>query len=67
MSKNIKEIEFIDTMKYAVNLISFPLFYSIQALLVYFFFGWKIALIYWFTSCFLVFIYTKFSVTNTEN
>lgn len=67
MSKNIDEIEFIDTMKYAVNMISFPVFYTLQAYFIHLFFGWKIASIYWISSFLLVFIYTKFSVTNTED
>jgi len=67
MSKNIKEIEFIDTMKYAVNVISFPIFYTLQAFIIHLFFGWKIAGIYFITSFLLVLLYTKFSVTNTEN
>ncbi len=66
MKKNIKEIEFVDTMRYAVNVIAFPIFYLLQALLISFFFGWKIALGYCFVSYFLVFVYTKFSVANTE-
>lgn len=67
ISKTIAEIEFIDTMKYAINLISFPVFYALQAYLLYLFFGWKVAIIYWVSSFLLVFIYTKLSVTNTEN
>ncbi|TXD52091.1 acyltransferase [Polaribacter sp. IC066] len=67
LSKNIGEIEFIDTMKYAVNAISFPVFYSLQALLIHFLFGWNIAISYWLLSFVLVLVYTKFSVTNTEN
>lgn len=67
MSKNIGEIEFVDTMKYAVNVISFPVFYTIQAFIIHFFYGWEIAGIYWVASYLLVFMYTKFSVTNTEN
>lgn len=66
MKKNIQEIEFVDTMRYAVNVITFPIFYLLQSLLISFFFGWKIALGYWFVSYFLVFVYTKFSVANTE-
>lgn len=66
MSKNIGEIEFIDTMKYAVNVISFPIFYSIQAFVIHFFFGWNIAGIYYLASFLLIFVYTKFSVTNAE-
>lgn len=67
MSKNIGEIEFIDTMKFSINVISFPVFYFLQALLIYFFLGWKFALLYWLSSYLLVFVYTKFSVTNTED
>ena len=67
MSKNIDEIEFVDTMKYAVNAISFPIFYGLQAFLISFFFGWRIAGIYFIASILLVFVYTKFSVTNTES
>lgn len=67
MSKNIDEIEFIDTMKYGVNVICFPLFYFLQALLIYFFFGLEIAVIYWLASFLLVFVYTKIPVANTEN
>jgi 1-acyl-sn-glycerol-3-phosphate acyltransferase len=66
MSKNIGEIEFIDTMKFAINVISFPLFYTLQALVISIFFEWKIASIYWLSSVLLVFIYTKCSPTNTE-
>jgi 1-acyl-sn-glycerol-3-phosphate acyltransferase len=67
ISKSIGEIEFVDTMKYGINVISFPVFYTLQALVVRFFFGWNIAEIYWFLSFLLVFLYTKFSVSNTED
>ncbi|MFT6066450.1 MAG: 1-acyl-sn-glycerol-3-phosphate acyltransferase [Paraglaciecola sp.] len=66
-SKRIGEVEFIDTMKYAINVISFPIFYSLQAVMLNLFFGWKIAGIYWWLSFLLVFLYTKLSITNTEN
>jgi 1-acyl-sn-glycerol-3-phosphate acyltransferase len=67
VSKNIDEVEFIDTMKFTVNVISFPLFYTLQALVISVFFGWGIACIYWVSSVLLVFIHTKLSVTNTED
>jgi 1-acyl-sn-glycerol-3-phosphate acyltransferase len=54
-------------MKYAINVISFPIFYSLQAVMLNLFFGWKIASIYWWLSFLLVFLYTKLSITNTEN
>lgn len=67
MSKNIDEIEFVDTMKYGVNVISFPIFYGLQAFVIHFFLGWENAGIYFVASILLVFIFTKFSVTNTES
>ena len=67
MSKNIGEIEFVDTLKYGINVVSFPIFYILQAFIVHFFLGWKIARIYYLVSFLLILIYTKFSVTNTEN
>ena len=67
LSKGNHEIEFMDTLRYAVNVISFPLFYFIQALIINSVFNWKFAMIYFFASIFLIFVYTKASVTNTEN
>lgn len=67
MKKNIREIEFVDTMRYAVNVIAFPIFYLLQALLISFFFGWKIAVCYWIASYLVIFVYTKLSTTNTED
>lgn len=67
ISRNIGEIEFVDTLKYTVNAISFPIFYSLQAFVISFFLGWNIAIIYWFLSFLVVFLYTKFSVMNTED
>lgn len=67
ISQSIGEIEFVDTMKYAINVISFPVFYTLQALVIHFFFGWNIAVIYWVLSSLLVLLYTKFSVSNTED
>lgn len=65
--KKIKEIEFIDTLKYGINVITFPLFYFLQALLIRFFYEWKIAGLYFLLSFLMVFVYTKCAVTNTEN
>jgi len=66
MAKNIAEIEFVDTMKYAINVIAFPIFYLLQAFALGILFSWSVAGIYWITSYFLVVVYTKFSPTNTE-
>lgn len=67
MFKNIAEIEFIDTMKYGVNVVTFPIFYFLQSLIVYYFLGSKVALAYFISSFLLVFFYSKLAITNTEN
>ena len=65
-SKKNTDIDFIDTFRFTFNLFSFPVFYALQTLIVSFFFGNKIALLYLAFSLLIVFIYTKFSPTNTE-
>lgn len=66
-SKKIKEIEFVDTMRFSMSAISFPLFYGVQAGIISYIFDVKIAMIYFFTSVFLVLFYTKTAPINTEN
>lgn len=66
VSKKINEIEFVDTFRFGINAISFPLFYGIQSWILYLLFGWKIAVIYFAVSVVLVLLYTKLSPTNTE-
>jgi hypothetical protein len=67
MSKNIGEIEFIDTMQYGVNVVTFPLFYILQSMVLSFFFGWQMALYYLILSIIAVYLYTKMAPANTEN
>ena len=66
-SKKIDEIEFVDTFRFGLGIVIFPLFYLLQSLVIHYFFGGKIALIYFSVSFLLVLIYTKFSPTNTED
>lgn len=66
-SKNIKEIEFVDTMKFSINLIGFLLFYGLQAGIFSLIFELKVGLLYFFTSLLLVLFYTKTAPTNTED
>ena len=66
-SKNISEIEFIDTMQYVVNVVTFPLFYILQSILLSFLFGWKFAIYYLILSVFTVYVYTKLAPVNTES
>jgi 1-acyl-sn-glycerol-3-phosphate acyltransferase len=67
VSKIIKEVEFIDTMKFSINVLSCLFFYSIQTLIVSLLFDVKTGFIYFLISIFMVFFYTKTAPTNTEN
>lgn len=66
LSKKIDEIEFVDTFRFAVNTLTFSLFYGIQTCIVAFLFNAKIALAYLFISLLLVVVYAKLAPTNTE-
>lgn len=67
MSKNINEMEFVDTFRYGLNVILFPLFYSLQAFIIGVFYDGKTVLYYIVISLILILFYAKFSVTNTED
>ncbi|WP_296636400.1 1-acyl-sn-glycerol-3-phosphate acyltransferase [Polaribacter sp.] len=66
-SKNISEIEFIDTMQYGINVVTFPLFYILQSILLSFLYGWQFATYYFILSVFIVYVYTKLAPVNTES
>lgn len=61
LEKNIKEIEFISTFRFAVGATLFPLFYILQSLIINSFFGNKIAFIYFICSILLGLLLTKTS------
>ena len=65
-SKKIIDIEFVDTFRFGIGTVLVPLFYLLQSLVLYYFFGRKIAAIYFVISIVLVLFYTKLSPTNTE-
>ncbi|PWG06344.1 acyltransferase [Polaribacter aquimarinus] len=65
-SKKIDEIEFIDTFRFGLNAVTFPVFYIFQSLIIQSFWGWRIAGVYFFISLLLILIHSKFSVTNSE-
>lgn len=65
--RKIKEIEFIDTMKYGINVILLPIWYTIICFVLNYYFNSKIALCYFLFSILSIFIYVKFSPTNTES
>lgn len=66
-SKKVDEIEFVDTFRFAMNIVLFPLFYVLQAFIIY-----KLtnnvnyAILYFISSIILVLLYTKTSATNSE-
>ena len=66
-TKIIKEIEFVDTMKFSINVLTCLFFYSFQALIIGMLLNFKIGLFYFLMSIFMVFFYTKTAPTNTEN
>ncbi|WBX72134.1 lysophospholipid acyltransferase family protein [Tenacibaculum retecalamus] len=63
LSKKVPEIEFIDTFRFTLSIVLFPLFYILQSLILYFFFDWKIAIVYLVMSILTVLFYTKLSTT----
>ena len=65
--KTIKEKEFVDTFRFGLNLITFPLYYFFQAWILHFFFSWNVAFLYLSISFAMVLIYVKLSPTNTED
>ncbi|WP_334058927.1 lysophospholipid acyltransferase family protein [Polaribacter sp. P097] len=65
-SKNIGEIEFVDTLKYGINVITIPLFYILQAFVISYFTPSKYAVIYLFISVLIVYGYTKLAPANAE-
>lgn len=67
IAKKIDEAEFIDTFRFAINLVLFPVFYGLQTWIIWLFFNWKIAISYLLISLLLILVYSKFSPTNTEN
>lgn len=66
-SKKNDEIEFVDTFRFTLSLFTFPFLYISQTWIIDLFFDWKIATCYLLSSLFLLIIYSKCSVANTEN
>lgn len=60
IAKKVDEIEFVDTFRFGINVVTFPLFYGIQSWILSLFFGWKVGLTYLGISLLLLLIYTKF-------
>ena len=67
VSKKINDIEFVDTFRFTFCLFVFPVFYGLQTWVINLLFDWKVGVCYVLTSLFLIVVYSKISVTNTEN
>ena len=67
IAKKINEVEFVDTFRFAINVLTFPVFYGLQTCIIGLFIDWKIAIYYLIISLLLILIYSNFSPTNTEN
>ena len=65
--KTIREQEFVDTFRFALNMITFPLNYLLQGIIISTFTNAKIGLFYFICSLLLVFFYTKLAPTPTED
>lgn len=61
------EIEFVDTFRFGINTITFGLFYLIQTYLVFVFFDWKTAAIYFVSSLVAVLLFSKFHTSSAES
>jgi len=64
LKSNIKEAIFSHTFRFAVIATLFPLFYLLQAIIVYYFFNFKYALIYLLISIALGLITTKTNIVT---
>jgi 1-acyl-sn-glycerol-3-phosphate acyltransferase len=65
-AKQVKEIEFIDTFRFTLNLLLFSIFYCIQAWALSMYFGNLIGFFYLSASAFMVLIYSKLAPTNAK-
>ena len=63
LSRKIDETEFIDTFRATLGMTLFPVFYVIQALILYQFYNLETASIYFITTLIIQLIYTKLSTT----
>lgn len=60
----IQEVEFVSTTKFVIGITAFPLFYTLQSLVINFSFGIQIALLYFIISIALVLLLAKRKSSN---
>jgi 1-acyl-sn-glycerol-3-phosphate acyltransferase len=64
--RGITDILFTNTFRFALITTLFPMFYILQSAVVYYYFNWKVALIYLLSSIFLGIISTKTMCVNSQ-
>lgn len=67
VERKVDEIEFVDTFRFGINALFFPLFYGIQSWVISLFFDVRWALIYAGASLILLLIYTKFEAIRPKS
>lgn len=67
VSKKVDELEFVDTFRFAINTITFPIFLILQTCFVAHFFGNRISFVYVIISILIILVYTKLAPTNTKS
>lgn len=66
VDKKNDEIEFVDTFRFGFNTLTFGLSYLLQSYIAFWFFGWKIALIYFACSLLAILLFSKLHPTPAE-
>jgi 1-acyl-sn-glycerol-3-phosphate acyltransferase len=59
IASKVDEIEFVDTFRFGINAVTFPIFYGIQSWIISLFFGWRTGVMYLIASLILLLLYTK--------
>ncbi|WKD86201.1 hypothetical protein KCTC32516_01562 [Polaribacter huanghezhanensis] len=65
-SKKVDETEFVDTFRFTLGTIIFPIFYSIQAVILYKFYTLEVAIIYGIATLLVQLLYSKFATTTVK-
>lgn len=67
IAAKVDEVEFVDTFRFGINTVTFPLFYGIQSWVISLFFGWTYGLSYVVASFLLVLLYTKLETIPSKS
>lgn len=65
-SKNVDEIEFVDTFRFGIGISLFPFFYLLQTFIIYRFYNIQIAVAYIISTLIIALLSCKLTTTPTE-